>query len=142
MTVIMAVVIEFDAEEVFDGTFKVDVEVSFGVYEGFEVGFYFVAFAEVDEVVDVEANVNWRLARDEGAGEDAGGVWEGIEADGLECFCCCFVPVAGTLFEAVERSAEKEVSVGWGNWTSWWWFADVFFLFGKEALAEGLYEVS
>lgn len=142
MAVVVAVMVEFDAEEVFDGTFEVDVEVGFGVDEGFEFSFYVVAFAEVDEVIDVQSDVDGRLARDESAGEYARGVWEGIETDGLEGFCCCFVPVAGAAFESIEGSAEEEVSIWWGDWASWWWFADVFFVFWEEALAKGLDEVS
>ena len=98
MTIGVTVMVKFDAKEVFNGAFKVNVEVGFGVDEGFELRFYFVTFTEEVEVIDVEPDVDGRLTRDEGASEYAGRVWEGIEANGFEGFCCCFVPVAGTAF--------------------------------------------
>ena len=50
--------------------------------------------------------------------------------------------MAGTLFEAVEGSAKEEVSFRWCNWAPWWWFTDISFVFGKEALTEGLDKIS
>ena len=90
--------VEFDAQEVFDWAFKVHVEVSFGVDKGFELRFYFLAFTKVDEVIDIEPDVDGRLTLDDGSSEYAGEVWEGIEANEFEGFCCCFVPVAGAAF--------------------------------------------
>ena len=54
--------VKFDAKEMFNWAFKVNIEVGFGVDEGFELRFYFGAFTEVDEVIDVEPDVDGRLA--------------------------------------------------------------------------------
>ena len=62
VTIGVVLVVKFDAKEMFNWAFKVNIEVGFGVDEGFELRFYFIAFTEVDEVIDVEHDVDGRLA--------------------------------------------------------------------------------
>ena len=56
--------------------------------------FNFIACAEVKEVVDKEAEEEWRFAFDDDAREDAWCVGACFEAEGFECGSACVIPVS------------------------------------------------
>ena len=74
--------------------------------------------------------------------EDARTVGELCQSDGFEGFDCGFVPVTGTALEAIEGLEEEKVGIFGSDGASCGRGTDIFFAGWKEALTEGLNEIS
>ena len=103
--------------------------------EGFLDG---IGLAIVDEVVHIKPEVEGRMSWKDGAIEDAGGMGTRAKAQGDEDGSCLFIPMAWRAFESVESLEEAKVSVRLGEWTTRRSSNNIWFIFRKGALDEGL----
>ncbi len=67
----------------------------------FELLFNEVGGTEVDEIIYVQADVEWWMAFDDSAVKDTRGVLNWFETNGEENFSCFFIPVTRGALEAV-----------------------------------------
>ena len=75
---------------------------------------------------------------DDGAVEDAWGMFAGSKSEGYECGSSLLVPVSWRALESVEGLLEEEISFGFVERASSGWFYYVLFVGGEDRLDECL----